>query len=286
MGAIYFTDSCYDMPQGYAEAHQLSIIHMPFHFGDGVEHTQQTMPIADFYARLRTGDMSTTSQINADTFESAFEKVLAAGDDVVYIGFSSGLSGTYQSAVIAQKALRVKYPQREVYAIDTLCASAGQGLLVHLALKMRDRGASAGEVARWVEENKMRVCHWVMADDLKHLHRGGRVSATAAFAGTMLGIKPIIHVDDEGKLIAVAKVRGQKKALASLVDHMAETAIDPEQQEIFISHSDSPGDAEYVAQLVRERWNVRDVQISYIGPVIGSHTGSGTIALFFLGGER
>ena len=244
------------------------------------------MSTETFYAKLREGKMSTTSQINADEFTRTFEPILEAGEDVLYIAFSSGLSGTCQSAYIARDELKEKYPERKIYVFDSLCASMGEGLLVYQAALLKRAGTDVDSLYKWLGENVLKLCHWFTVDDLNHLKRGGRVSTTAALVGTMLGIKPVLHVDDEGHLIPVSKVRGRRQSLDARVQKMAETAIHPDEQTIFISHGDCLKDAEYVAEQVRSKFGVKNIQINSIGPVIGAHSGPGTVALFFFGTQR
>ena len=241
---------------------------------------------AEFYAKLRSGIPATTAAVNVGEFTDKMEPILQAGKDILIPAFSSGLSTTYNSAAIAAADLSERYPDRKIYVVDTLAASLGQGLLVYLAAQKKAAGASIEEVRDWLEENKLHLCHWFTVDDLNHLKRGGRVSATTALLGTMLSIKPVMHVDDEGHLINVGKARGRLASLKAMVDKMAETAIEPASQTVFISHGDCLEDAEKVAQMVRERFGVKDVVINYVGPVIGAHSGPGTLALFFLGTHR
>ena len=230
--------------------------------------------------------MSTTTQVNSEEFLHVFTPLLEGGEDVLYIAFSSGLSGTCQSAVLARNELKKRFPNRRLEVFDSRCASMGEGLLVWHAAKLRQQGKSLEEVLAWLKENVLRLCHWFTVDDLNHLKRGGRVSTATALVGTMLGIKPVLHVDDEGHLIPVSKVRGRRQSLDSLVKHMQETAMDPAGQMVFISHGDCLEDARYVEEQVRQRLGVQEVRVGYIGPVIGAHSGPGTVALFFLGKER
>ncbi len=246
--------------------------------GEMDEHT--------FYEKLRGGETSTTAQINTEEFLQQFTPVLEEGKDILYLAFSSGLSGTCQSAMIAKQELQEKYSDRRIEVFDTLCASMGEGLLVYHAAMLQKAGKDIDEVLAWLKENVLRLCHWFTVDDLNHLKRGGRVSAATALVGTMLGIKPVLHVDDEGHLIAVSKVRGRKQSLDALVKKMEETAIEPKEQTIFISHGDCLEDAQYVAEQVREKMGTVDIKINFIGPVIGAHSGPGTVALFFLGSRR
>lgn len=240
----------------------------------------------EFYAKLRAGTMSTTTQINSEEFLRVFTPLLEAGQDVLYIAFSSGLSGTCQSALLAREELRHRFPERRLEVFDSLCASMGEGLLVYHAAKLRQEGRDMDQVLAWLKENVLRLCHWFTVDDLNHLKRGGRVSTATALVGTMLGIKPVLHVDNEGHLISVSKVRGRRQSLEALVSRMEETAVNPAEQAVFISHGDCLEDAQFVAQQVREKLGVTQIQIGYIGPVIGAHSGPGTVALFFLGKER
>ncbi|MGN0968700.1 MAG: DegV family protein [Oscillospiraceae bacterium] len=239
-----------------------------------------------FYDLLRKGERATTAALNTHDYLEIMTPFLDAGQDVLVLAFSSGLSTTYQSSVIAVEELREKYPDRKIYTVDTLAASLGQGLLVWYAAGLRAEGKSIEEVRDWVEENKLHMCHWFTVDDLNHLKRGGRVSAATALVGTMLSIKPVLHVDNEGHLISMSKARGRMASLKALVDKMAETAIDPGSQTIFISHGDCEDEARKVADMVKERFGVQTVVINYVGPVIGAHSGPGTMALFFLGRER
>ena len=240
----------------------------------------------EFYELLRAGKMSTTAQINVEEFITCFTAVLEQGKDILYLAFSSGLSGTCQSALIAKKELEGKYPERRIEVFDTLCASMGEGLLVYHAAVRKQAGQSMDEVLGWLKENVLKLCHWFTVDDLNHLKRGGRVSAATALVGTALGIKPVLHVDDEGHLINVAKARGRRQSLDALVKRMEESAIDPEEQVVFISHGDCKDDAEYVAKQVKKLLNVKEIRMNFIGPVIGAHSGPGTVALFFLGKNR
>ena len=240
----------------------------------------------DFYDMLRGGAMSTTSQINVETFREVAGKMARDGFDVLYVGFSSGLSGTFNSARIAFEDLSAEYPEHKFLAVDSLCASMGEGLLVYHAAQQQKAGRSIEETARWLEENKLHLAHWFTVDDLNHLKRGGRVSGAAAFFGTMLNIKPVLHVDDAGHLIPMEKVRGRKASLDALVAHMEKDAVDPASQTVFISHGDCRKDAVTVADMVKERLGVQEVRINHIGPVIGAHAGPGTVALFYLGTQR
>ncbi len=240
----------------------------------------------EFYIRLRHGEVATTSAMNVAQYTEVMEPFLQQGLDVLILAFSSGLSSTYQSSRLAAEELMEKYPQRKIFTVDTLCASMGQGLLVYLAARKRQDGASIEEVRDWTETRKLSICHQFTVDDLHFLKRGGRISGATALMGTMLNIKPVLHVDDTGRLVNIGKARGRQAALKALMDKMEQTAIDPHSQTVFISHGDCPEDAQTLAQMVRERFGVREIVINYIGPVIGAHSGPGTLALFYIGTER
>ena len=248
--------------------------------------TEET-ELKSFYNGIRDGEMPTTSAVNPEGWVSVMEPVLAAGEDVLALCFTSGLSTTYQSAVIAASELQEKYPHRKIRVVDTLCAALGQGLLVWYACRKRDQGLDLAAVAQWGEDNKLRLCHWGTVDDLDHLKRGGRVSATTAFVGGLLNIKPIIHVDNDGKLDTVGKVRGRKAAMEYLVKQMAATASADENETITIAHGDCPEDAAALEALVRKSCPyVKNVITGYVGGVIGAHTGPGVLVVFFLGSKR
>jgi DegV family protein with EDD domain len=247
----------------------------------------QHVDLQQFYTMMREGKVITTSLPNLGDAQNAIRRVLDQGRDVLYLGFSSGLSGTYEAVDLLLRALALEYPDRKIYTVDTLAASGGQGLLVWHAIQHARAGESIEQVRDWVEVNKLHLAHWFTVDDLMFLFRGGRVSRTSAWAGTLLNIKPVMHVDDEGHLIPLEKVRGRKKSLNALVDHMAQTANKPiDEQMVFITHGDCIDDANYVANQVKERFGVKDVIINYVDPVIGAHSGPGTMALFFLASER
>ena len=283
------TDSGADLPQYLAE--ELNVSVLPLHFTiQGKEYAdlpdRRDMEPSALYDLLRQGEMGKTSALNANDYTEIMTPVLEAGQDILVLAFSSGLSTTYQSSVIAVEELKEKYPDRKIYTVDTLAASLGEGLLVWYAAKMREEGKSIEEVRDWVEDHKLNLAHWFTVDDLNHLKRGGRVSAATALVGTMLSIKPVLHVDNEGHLINMSKARGRAASLKALVDKMEATVVDPASQTVFISHGDSEADAKKVADMVKERFGVEVKVIDYVGPVIGCHSGPGTIALFFLGSER
>ena len=286
---VIMTDSCCDLTAQLAEELGVAVLPLTLTIGDASYRNWldgREIGFQDFYARIRGGETSTTSAVSVGDFDAAMRPILKSGKDILCLSFSSGLSTTYQSAVIAANDLQEDFPEARVLVVDTLCASLGQGLLVYLCAQEKAKGKTLEELRDFAEETKSHLCHWFTVDDLNHLKRGGRISAATALFGTMLSIKPVMHVDDEGHLIPVAKSRGRKASLLALVDHMAETAIDPAHQTVFISHGDCLEDAQFVADEVRRRFGTTDIRINYVGPVIGSHSGPGTMALFFLGEHR
>ena len=281
------TDSGCDLKADVLAAGGVRELSLMFHFTDSeTEYKSGDMSIAEFYQQMRDGRVAKTSAVNYEGFRQAFEEELKAGRDVLYIGFSSGLSSTSESAQVAAKELAEEYPDRKVIAIDTLCASAGEGMLVYLAAKMQAEGASIDETAAFVRERYMKMCHWFTVDDLVYLKRGGRVSAAVALAGAVLGIKPVMHVDDEGHLINMSKARGRKAAIKALAQKYMELLEDPEQKMYFISHGDCLEDAELLEELIYQYNGQKAEVITDVGPVIGAHSGPGTLALFFFGKER
>ena len=286
---VILTDSSADLEANMVRQLDVQVLPLSFSMGQQIYHNypdNREMDPHAFYQLLRQGQVATTSAINVAQYTDALEPLLQAGKDVLILAFSSGLSTTYNSSRIAVEELSEKYPERKIYTVDTLCASLGQGLLVYLAVKERKKGRSIQEVRDWVEENKLHMCHQFTVDDLHFLKRGGRISATTAVVGSMLQIKPVLHVDNEGHLINIAKARGRQASLKALVDKMEKTAIDPANQVVFISHGDCLEDAQTVEKLVKERFGVKEVYINYVGPVIGAHSGPGTLALFYVGSER
>lgn len=284
---VIVTDSSADLPAGLVRELGVEVIPLSFTIQGKTYRNypdDREMDPRVFYQMLRSGEMATTSAANAFEFTAVVEPILQAGKDVLILAFSSGLSTTCQSARLSAQELSEKYPERKVYAVDTLCASLGQGLLVWHAVQEKNKGKSIEAVREWVEENKLRLCHWFTVDDLHFLKRGGRISAATAVVGSMLSIKPVLHVDDEGHLINVGKARGRGASLTALVDKMEETAIDVDT--VFISHGDCLADAEKVKDMVEERFGTREIVINHVGPVIGAHSGPGTLALFFLGTQR
>ena len=259
---------------------------LTFYFEDGVEHSNADCDISEFYKKMREGSVSKTSAVNIAIFREMFEPALRAGKDLIYIGFSSGISTTSNSGIMAARELAEEYPERKIYAIDTKCASAGEGLMVYLAVKKKEEGATVEEVAQYVEETYPKIGHWFTVEDLVYLKRGGRISATAAFAGTALGIKPVLHVDDEGCLINMSKVRGRAQSIKAIAKKYTETAEDPENGIYFISQADCMEDAKMLEELIVKEHGNKCALITDIGPVIGSHAGPGTLALFFVAKGR
>lgn len=285
---VLFTDSTTDLTPALVEEMGVRVLPMTFNLnGSDYKNYPDNRELSahDFYEALRSGSMSTTSQINQAAFQDAFEPVLAEGKDILYLAFSSGLSGTCHSAALAAEELAEKYPDRTIRVVDTLLASMGEGLGVYYAAKKMAEGMELNELADWFEQNRLHISSWFTVDDLMFLKRGGRLSGAAAVAGTLLGIKPVLHVDNEGHLIAMAKVRGRKSSLDALVERLKKTSLPLKDQVIFVSHGDCEKDAQYVADAVRALGAAR-VEINHIGPVIGAHSGPGTVALFFLAEER
>ena len=280
------TDSACDFPRELLSQLNIDVIPLTLMFRGQVWEDTTDEGLKTVYDGLRAGDTASTSAINPDTWASSMEPVLAAGQDVLVIAFSSGLSTTYQSAVIAAQDLAEKYPERKIRVVDSLCASLGQGLFVWYACKNRDAGMSLDALAEWCENNKLNLCHWFTVDDLMYLKRGGRISAATALLGTVLNIKPVLHVDNEGHLISVSKARGRKASIEALAKKVAETALPGENDVMFISHGDCVEDAQTLANILKEKHGVKEVVIGYVGAVIGSHSGPGTLALFFLGSHR
>ena len=280
------TDSCCDFPTPMYGQLGLTYAPLSVEFRGNTSDDRNDDSLKDMFAGLRAGEVAKTSAVNPSRWSQVMEKALAAGKDVLVLAFSSGLSTTYQSAVIAAEELKDAYPDRKIQVIDTLCASMGEGLLVWYACKKRDEGLSLDEVAQWVLDNRLHLCHWFTVDDLMYLKRGGRISAATALVGTMLQIKPLLHVDDEGHLINMTKTRGRKAAIDAMVKKAQELGAGYDNSTMFISHGDCLSDAEYLSRQLKEKCGVKDVVISYVGAVIGSHSGPGTLALFFLGSHR
>ena len=284
---IISTDSGSDLTQAYCQENGVVCLELSYTIaGETYTSFDPRMSYKQFYDLVRQGEMPVTQQVNPQQFVEVWEPLLQQGNDILHIGFSSGLSGTFNSSCMAADELCEKYPEATILTIDTLAASLGQGLLVHYAVKMKQDGTEMQEIADWLENNKLNMVHNFTVDDLNHLHRGGRVSKATAIVGTALGIKPALHVDNDGHLINISKVRGRKASLKWLVDRMEELVGDWENEEFFISHGDCLEEAQFVADEVSKRLGITKYTIGYVGPVIGAHAGPGVVALFFMGKER
>lgn len=286
------TDSCCNLTEDMIDQYGLHVLPLTF-MADGDDTVYQSYlkgaktDLSQFYKMMRDGKVFRTSLPNLGDTEALFRKLLDEGRDILYLGFSSGLSGTYEATELLAKQLRDDYPDRKIYTVDTLAASGGEGLLVWHACQHAEAGESIDEVRDWVEAHKLNLAHWFTVDDLMFLWRGGRVSKTSAWAGTLLNIKPVLHVDDEGHLIPMEKVRGRKKSLSGLLKHMEQTATQPiDEQMVFINHGDCLEEAQWLEERIRERFGVKNIVVNYVDPVIGAHSGPGTMALFFLASSR
>lgn len=280
------TDSCCDFTADKYRELGLVAIPLTVNFRGESYPDKNDDSLRDMYAGLRAGEVATTAAANPEQWASAIEPVLQAGEDVLVLSFSSGLSTSYQSAVIAATDLQEAYPQRTIRVVDSLCASLGQGLLAWYASRKRQEGLSIDALAQWLEDNRLHLCHWFTVDDLMYLKRGGRINTATAIMGTMLSIKPVLHVDDEGHLISVGKARGRKASIQAMAQKVGELGRGYENPVMFISHGDCLEDAEYLSTLLKRDYGVKEVYINYVGAVIGSHSGPGTLALFFMGEHR
>ena len=283
---VITVNSTVDLPKEWLAERGVPVIPLKYTI-DGETYTDmEGLSEKEFFAKLREGKMSVTSQVNPEEVVTMFEPYVKEGKDILHLGFSSALSGTLNSMRIGAEMLQEKYPDAKIIVIDTFCACLGEGLLLYYALKEKEKGKTIEEVAQWAEENKLHVCHNVTVDDLNHLHRGGRVSKTTAVIGTLVQIKPVIHMDNEGRLQVIGKERGRKKSLNKIVDMAVERFKGWENDIIMITHGDCIEDAEYVAKLVREKMGIDNILINNIGTVIGSHTGPGVVAVFCMGNKR
>ena len=280
------TDSGCDLSLQMYEKLGVTVVPLCLNFRGEERRDLSENCIKELYDAMRGGETAGTAAINPTEWAANIEPVLANGEDVLVMVFSSGLSTTYQSAMIAAEELKEKYPERTVYVVDTLCASRGQGMLVWHACQKRDAGMSLEELYQWCEDNKLHLCHWFTVDDLVYLKRGGRVSAATALLGSMLQIKPVMHVDNEGHLINMSKVRGRKASIEAIAKKLGETGIPGANDTVFICHGDCIEDAQLLEKIVKEKYGVKEVLTYYTGAVIGSHSGPGTLALFFLGEHR
>lgn len=286
---IISTDNTTDFPKEYIEGHHLPLLFMPCILNGQTYDADHELPAKDFYRSMRDGALPTTTQVNPTIAKETFSKLIEKHNcDILHLAFSSGLSGTYNSCRLAAQELEEENAPHRVIVIDTLCASMGEGLLVHKALENQQNGMSLDENVHWIEKHKLNLIQVFTVDDLNHLHRGGRLSKTAAVLGTMINLKPILHVDNEGHLIPVSKCRGRKKSLIALADYMGEHlgSYRDKNDVIFISHGDALEDAQFVAAQIEKRFGFSNFMFNYIGATIGTHAGPGTIALFFMGDNR
>lgn len=283
---VITADSTVDLPKAFLEEKQVPVVSLSYIIDGATYRDGEGLTSKEFYNKIREGAMPTTSQVNPEQARDLFEPILKEGTDILHIAFTSGLSGTYNSCRIAAEELSEEYPDRKIVVVDSLCAASGGGMLLYKAIELKEQGKSFDEIVTWVEENKLHVCHDVTVDDLFHLHRGGRVSKASAVVGTIIKIKPIIHVNDEGKLIVIGKERGRKKALQTLVERMEEKSQGFENDIVMITHGDALEDAEYVKGLIQDKFGITNIMINPLGTVIGSHTGPGVIALFYMGNRN
>ncbi|GFN35687.1 DegV family protein [Tepidimicrobium xylanilyticum] len=288
MKTIVMTDSCCDLPYDFIKESNIHVIPFTYHM-DGEDYSDdfgKSLDYKEFYNRIRKGSMPTTSQITAFTFEENFRKFTSEGYSVIYIGFSSQLSSTFNNAILARNMLLEENPSLDITLIDSRSASVGQGAIIFYVSQMLKEGKSKEEIIQWVEENKLKVNHWFVVDSLEHLKRGGRISSASAAVGTLLDIKPLLNVDDYGKLNVIKKIRGRKKSIKTLLDVLKLNIVNPEEQVIFINHGDCLDEAEYLKELLLKEVRVKDVMINYVGPIIGTHTGPGMLCMVFLGQDR
>jgi len=280
---IIIANNTCDLPEGILKTLDITILPLGINIG---EESFREIPVRDFYQRLREGAMPTTNAANLGEYIELYEPALQAGKDVLNLVFSSGLSMTYNAAVMAAQEMAEKYPDRKIYVVDTMAASLGEGILVRGAAEMRAAGKSIDEVRDWAEETKLKVYHLFTVNDLGHLKRGGRISAAQAVVGGMLGVKPILRVNETGHLVALDKVRGRQAALLKLVSLLGEKGVDIANQTVYISHGDCEDEAIWIGEQLKEKLGVKDVVINFLGPVIGSHTGVGLIATFCIAEGR
>lgn len=282
------TDNTADLPYSYYQEHDIEYMYLTYQLEGKNYGKNNELNCKEFYDKMRNESMPTTSQVNSEEAKEVLRPILEEGFDILHLAFSSGLSGSYNSVRLAAEELAEEFPERKIIVVDSLCASLGEGLFVDKAVELKEEGKTLEENAAWLEEHKVNFCHVFTVDDLFHLHRGGRVSKVAAVVGTMINLKPLLHVDNEGHLIPVGKVRGRKKSLAGLVAMMEERmgSWKDKNEKIFISHGDCQEDAEYVAKLVKEKFGYETFLINTIGATIGTHSGPGTVALFFMGDYR
>ncbi|CRZ34993.1 DegV family protein with EDD domain [Herbinix hemicellulosilytica] len=285
---VITTDRTCDLPDNFIKKHNLKIIPLYYSFDGKIYGEEDDLDPKEFYDIMRAGKMPTTMAANPEAVRKIFSGLVNEGYDILHIAFSSALSGSCSVAETVARDICEEIPDAKITVIDSLCASMGEGLLVYKAVKMKEEGKSLDEIAKWLEDNKLNLCHIFTVDDLHHLRRGGRLSRTSAIVGTLIHVKPVLHVNNEGRLVPLNNVRGRKKALISLVEQMEKRLPGYEDKNdiVFISHGDCLEDAEYVASLIRERFGIENFLINYVCPTIGSHSGPGTVALFFMGNER
>lgn len=285
---IIITDNTCDLDDEFYKSHNIPVIMLPYSIDDIVYGSENKMPIKDFYDSMRGGKMPTTMAANPETYRNTFKKYLDEGLDILYLAFTSALSSSCSNAILAANELNEEYAENSVTVIDTLCASMGEGLILYKAVMLKEEGKSLEEVAKYVEDNKLKVCHYFTVNDLNHLHRGGRVSKATAIVGTLINVKPVLHVPNAGTLVSVCNVRGRKKSLTTLINNMEERTkgILSEDDIVMIAHGDCIEDAEFVANEIRNKFGIKNIIISYASQTIGSHTGPGLIALFFMGTGR
>ena len=285
---VLLIDSCTDLPHSYVEENEIPFVSLVCNFKDHEykDDFGRSLSYKEFFGAVRNGEMPSTAQVNVYEFTELFKKYAAEGKAVIYLGFSSALSGSLNSAYLAKDIVLEEIQDADITIVDSKSASLGEGLLAYYANEMLKAGASKDEIVSWLETNKLKMNHWFTVDDLGHLRRGGRVSGTAAFFGTLLDIKPVLKVDDEGRLIPISKVKGRKKSIRVLFEMLQENIVSPEEQVIAISHGDCIEDVEYLKELILKEYKVKNIIINDIGPVIGAHAGPGVVALFFMGSNR
>ena len=287
---VIITETTADLPASYIEENGLIIAPLYYQIGDTVYGEEKHMELKEFFDAMRNGAAPTTSASNPDTLRKLYIEIIESGKDILHLAFSSGLSCSYNNASFVANDISEEYPDAKITVIDTLCASLGQGLIVNSAVQMKKQGKSIDEIAAWVESKKLNLCHQFTVDDLIYLYRGGRLKKSSAILGTIINIKPVLHVDNEGHLVPLTKVRGRKKSLNALVDNMVAALegydYDFENEWVYISHGDCQEDAEYVKAQIEERIGVKNFMINYLSPTIGSHSGPGTVALFHYGKAR
>lgn len=284
---VISTDTNADLPFEFVDEHKINLLALGYTMNGVTRFTDdRTIDKHAFYDEMRAGAMPTTMQVNPEQSEKVFEELVEQGRDILHIAFSSGLSGSYNSAEMGAVEVRARHPEAKIIVIDSLSASLGEGLMVHYAVKMRGEGKNIDEITAWLEVHKQNFLHYFTVEDLNHLYRGGRVSKATAIMGTMLGIKPVLYVNDEGKLIPMGKVRGRKQSMLNLVERMGAKMEGFENDTVFISHGDCLEEAQFCADEIKKKYHVKDFMFNYVSPSVGAHSGPGTIAIFFLGNNR